>query len=237
LSSTQESTTQPGRGARIARRLWRAQFIYLTALALFAVLAVFAHTYRYFAWDLELERAIQRLSIPGFAALMRATSIFGNGVLPWAASVAVLILFLVKGHRSEAKGMLMSTAGGELLNLVVKLVIDRPRPSPEQVRVFQPLGSESFPSGHVMFYVVFFGFLFFVSYALLPRGSFQRRLALFLCAMPVALVGLSRVYLGEHWPSDVMGAYLLGGLWLALSVEVYRRLRNTKREIHKDIQD
>jgi undecaprenyl-diphosphatase len=106
---------------------------------------------------------------------------------------------------------------------VVKYVVARPRPTLEHVRVSGEWAHESFPSGHVTFYVCFFGFLFFVAFALLPRGSFVRRVALVLTALPVALVGLSRIYLGAHWPSDTLGAYLLSGLWLALSLHLYRR--------------
>ena len=96
-------------------------------------------------------------------------------------------------------------------------------PAAPLVRVENLYGTESFPSGHVTFYVCFFGFLFFVAFALLPKGSTARRLACGLAALPVVLVGVSRVYLGAHWPSDTLGAYLFSGLWLAFSLDMYRR--------------
>ena len=59
----------------------------------------------------------------------------------------------------------------------------------------------------------------------MPRDSLTRRLALLLAPLPVLLVGILRVHLQAHWPSDALGAYLLGGLWLAFSLDVYRRLK------------
>jgi undecaprenyl-diphosphatase len=110
-----------------------------------------------------------------------------------------------------------------VVNRLVKYIVARPRPTMGHVRVSGEWANESFPSGHVTFYVCFFGFLFFVAFALLPRGSWLRRVSCLLAALPVALVGLSRVYLGAHWPSDTLGAYLFSGLWLVFSVEMYRR--------------
>lgn len=211
------------RRVRAARRLWRAQIVYLTALAVFGVLAVFAHMYAYFGWDKVAELWLQHFPLPGMAILMRFVSLFGNGVTPWALTIVTVLIFLAVGRRSEAAGLTLSAGGGELFNSLIKFLIARPRPTAELVRVSVNLRTESFPSGHVTFYTCFFGFLFFAAYALLPRGSNARRLALFLTALPVALVGFSRVYLGAHWPSDVLGAYLFGGLWLAFSLDVYRR--------------
>lgn len=208
---------------RAARRLWRAQTIYFIALAAFAVLAAFAHFYAYFAWDLAVERALQTLPVPGLYGLMRATSLIGSGLTPYVLTVVTALLFLAFRHRSEALGLLLSAGGGELFNRLLKLLIARPRPAAGLVTVFSQLRTESFPSGHVTFYVCYFGFLFFIAYALLRRGTYTRLLALIATVIPVALVGLSRVYLGEHWPSDVLGAYLFGGLWLALSLDLYRR--------------
>jgi undecaprenyl-diphosphatase len=208
---------------RAARRLRRAQTLYLTALAAFAVLAVFAHVYAYFGWDETAALWLQHLPVPGLASLMSIVSFFGNGFTPWALTTATVLLFLALGHRSEAAGLVLSAGGGELMNSLIKFLIARPRPTAELVRVSLHLRTQSFPSGHVTFYMCYFGFLFFVAYALLPRRSTVRRLALLLTALPVALVGCSRVYLGAHWPSDVLGAYLFGGLWLALSLDIYRR--------------
>jgi membrane-associated phospholipid phosphatase len=213
---------QPQR-VRAARRLWRAQIVYMIALACFAVLAVFARIYAYFGWDETIALWLQHLNAPGLATLMRIVSIPGNGVIPWAMTILTVLLFLFIRHRSEAVGLIFSAGGGELLNFLIKLLIARPRPTADLVRVSVSLRTQSFPSGHVTFYTCYFGFLFFAAYALLPRGSWRRRLALYLAALPVALIGFSRVYLGAHWPSDVLGAYIFGGLWLALSLDLYRR--------------
>jgi len=70
-------------------------------------------------------------------------------------------------------------------------------------------------------YTAFFGFLMFLGYTLL-KPSFARTVMLVILGSLVGLVGLSRIYLGDHWASDVVGAYLLGSLWLALSIAIYR---------------
>src|SRR5205085_12697449 len=126
-------------------------------------------------------------------------------------------------RRTEAAGLLLCAGVGDLINVLTKFVVARPRPSALLVNVYRPLHTESFPSGHVNFYVCYFGFLFFVAYALLPKRTLARRLALTITALFVLAVGPSRVYLGAHWPSDTLGAYLLSGLWLAAVLHFYRR--------------
>jgi membrane-associated phospholipid phosphatase len=204
-----------------ARKLVRAEAVFLAALAAFAVLALYAHLYAYFAWDLRATLALQTITAPGFPALMRAASVFGaNG---WLLTALAMLLFFLRRRRTEMLALLFSVGGGEAVNRVVKLAVGRPRPVAGLVRVSGAWARESFPSGHVTFYVCYFGFLFFAAFALLPRGTNARRAALALAALPVLVIGLSRMYLGAHWASDVLGAYLLGGAWLALSVHLYRR--------------
>ncbi len=215
---------------RAVRRLWRAETIYAVGLAFFSILALCAYLYSYFGWDLRVSQAVQTITLPGMLSFMRAVSYIGNKWHPHALATLTVILLLAFRFRSEAAGLALSTGGSALLNNLMKWLIARPRPAQGLVTVFQLLDRQSFPSGHVTFYVCYFGFLFFAAYALLPRGSLARRMALPLLALPVALVGLSRVYLGAHWPSDTLGGYLFSGLWLAFSLDMYRRWKEREEE-------
>jgi undecaprenyl-diphosphatase len=210
---------------RAATRARWAVRVFVVTLCLYAALAVFAMRYAYFAWDLVFARRIQSIELPGFAALMSGVSILGNGWVAWPlVAVAGLVMLSVR-LRTEA---VVCTAGvflGWIVNQSLKFIVARPRPDAELIRVAGVYHFESFPSGHVIFFVEFFGFLFFLSYVLLERGL-ARRVALGVLGLLIALVGVSRIYLGAHWPSDVTGAYLAGGIWLMLCIEAYRRLKS-----------
>ncbi|HEU4596412.1 MAG TPA: phosphatase PAP2 family protein [Pyrinomonadaceae bacterium] len=206
-----------------ARRLLRAEVFYALGLLAFAALALFAYFNAYFGWDLRVARAVQSVDAPWFAALMLRSSAFGDGWTPHLMAALTALVFLAFRRRSEAAGVALSAGGGALSNVILKALLARPRPSAELVGFAYEGRGRSFPSGHVTFYVCYFGFLFFVAYALLPRGSNLRRAALVLAALPVLVVGFSRVYLRAHWPSDTLGAYLVAGLWLAFTLDAYRR--------------
>lgn len=224
-SAEAEEVSPQGRAKRRreSRRLLRAEVVYSMGLAAFAILAVLAHAYAYFAWDLSVARAVQSFEAGWWAGFMYWVSVLGNRWHPHALTAAVALVFFIFRRRSECFGLILSAGGGALVNRLLKVLIARPRPTADLVGFAYRDDELSFPSGHVMFYVCFFGFLFFVSYALLARGSNTRRAALALSALPVLLIGVSRVYLRAHWPSDTLGAYVLGGLWLWFSVELYRR--------------
>lgn len=118
--------------------------------------------------------------------------------------------------------MALFAAGGvTVMGALFKIIVQRARPTPDLVNVFSPLNDYSFPSGHVLVYTAFLGFFSFLIYTLAPH-SWRRTLGIAVTVLLIALVGLSRVYLGQHWPSDVLGAYLFGSLWLLLTVYVYR---------------
>ena len=209
-----------------ARTRW-AETVFLLMLCVYAALAVLANRYAYFDWDLSLARTIQAISIPGFDKVMVGVSILGNSWIPWSLVVASGIALIWAGLRTEGFLCMVGAGLGWVVTQSLKMFIGRPRPTPDLVNVTGVFRFESFPSGHVVFFVEFFGLLFFFAYVLLKRGLL-RRAALLATGLLVALVGASRIYLGAHWPSDVVGAYLAGGIWLMLMIETYRRIQAKK---------
>jgi undecaprenyl-diphosphatase len=110
-----------------------------------------------------------------------------------------------------------------VITVLVKAAVQRPRPTEEFVRVYAQLTDYGFPSGHVVFYTTLFGFVAFFVYVHRPRWPGRRPL-LALLAAPIVLIGVSRVYLGYHWPSDVLGGYALSAALLVPYCALYTRL-------------
>jgi membrane-associated phospholipid phosphatase len=199
------------------RRRYRT-FLFLLGLFLaisaFAMLTFLVETTPSFPVDLQITLAIQSIDSPFFEGLMRLIS--WPGFLPQSIIITLLIAFMLYmyGLHWESVTSLLAAILSGVTNELVKDVIQRPRPAVDLVDVFAVLKSYSFPSGHVMFYVSLFGFVWYLAYTLLKR-SLKRSLLLGFVGSFILLVGVSRIYLGQHWASDVLGAYLLGGLILA----------------------
>ncbi len=186
----------------------------------FAVLTFWVKTMPTFAVDLQITRAVQSINFPSFALLMSLVSWPGFG--PQDVIIAGLIILLIYafGLHWEAVMALIAALFTTGINVLVKDLVQRPRPTPNLVNVFAKLPSYSFPSGHVMFYLGFFGFIWFLAFTLL-KPSLKRSLLLVFFGILIVLVGVSRIYLGEHWPSDVLGSYLLGSLTLVVIIQFY----------------
>ena len=163
-------------------------------------------------------------SAPGGRSIPSSASSRGPGSRPRAALIPpgiVAGLWLV-GLRLEALFQLgaWSTA---LLSSGLKALARRPRPAQADAVeiVAAPLRGSSFPSGHVLTYVGVYGFLAHLVEAHVDHAV-ARRAGVAALAGLVGLVGPSRVQQGHHWPSDVLGSYLVGLPLLALYIEAYR---------------
>jgi membrane-associated phospholipid phosphatase len=114
--------------------------------------------------------------------------------------------------------------GGAAISTVLKAVMRRPRPLPPAVRVVvAPLGGTSFPSGHVLTYVVFYGFLAHLL-ATHGRPSVVNGTAAAGLVTLIALVGPSRVEEGHHWTTDVVASYLVGTAALLALIQLHDQL-------------
>ena len=197
------------------------QLLLFSAISAFSLLTFLVETRPSFELDIQITLAIQSIDSHLFAGLMRLIS--WPGFLPQSILMVLLIAFTlyVNGLRWEALTSLLASAASGVSNELAKNLIQRPRPAVDEVHVFEVLTSYSFPSGHVMYYTIVFGFVGYLAYTLL-KHSVKRSLILGVSGTFIALVGVSRIYLGQHWASDVLGAYLLGGLILAGIILFYR---------------
>lgn len=192
------------------------------AVLIFLILAVLAKTVAYFTFDVLITREVQEFNVWWFDAIMDVLSWIGFGPQAWVISAVILLFMLLRGLKWETLVTFVSLIGSTLLGLAIKFLIDRPRPSADLVNVVSHLNDYSFPSGHVLYFTTFFGFLLFLVFTLLKPLWWRIVLMAILGGM-IALIGASRIYEGHHWASDVIAAYLLGSLWLSLTIYIYRR--------------
>ena len=141
------------------------------------------------------------------------TALGGTGVLLFILLATVGYL-LISRHFRTALYTVLAVAGGQLLSMTLKLGFDRPRPDLVPHESF--VESASFPSGHSMMAAVTYLTLAALLCRLeLPAGA--RPWLLGVAVLVTLLVGTSRVYLGVHWPSDVLAGWLAGAAWAALA--------------------
>lgn len=203
---------------RIVHRAQVVAIAYVITLAVVILLAFAAHSTRVLPGDVPFTLEVQELpnpvvfGVPVVFDLMYGVSIIGYTVAASLILIGVTLIFWLLKMRLEALFVLL-VIPADVIGAIIKLVVGRPRPSPDLVHVVDRLNSYSFPSGHTLHYTVFYGFILF-TLAINFRPSLGRNVLIVICGLLIALVGLSRVYLGEHWASDVVAGYLIGALYL-----------------------
>jgi membrane-associated phospholipid phosphatase len=186
-------------------------------------LGVAAHTTHYFGVDLLIAQAVQSIQAPWFDLLMRGVGWPGYPPQLYVGLALIFLVLFFYVSRWAAMAHLFATVGIGAVGLAIKIMVDRPRPSATLIHVANPNldgGKYSFTAGHVESYVAILGFLWFLACCSQGRSPW-RMLALTIFGVMVALIGLARIYSGEHWFSDVAGGYLLGSIWLVLTIRFY----------------
>jgi membrane-associated phospholipid phosphatase len=218
------------RNKAAARRLtsvkWGRVFwnLWLLAVLGFAIAAGFAAAVDYFPADLWLSHRFQDIDAAAFSdALNWAARLAEIPLVALVVFGSALVLWLLT-NRSAAIWLVAALAAS-LANRGVKLLVDRPRPAGHLVEVSQKTSSTSFPSGHAAAAVLVYGFIFYLAGLLIP-SRLLRLLVQALCLGIIVLTALQRVYVGAHWPSDVLGGLLFGGLLLSLLIWSHRRFRS-----------
>ena len=208
--------------SKVARLLL---IVYAVQLALFAALAFWVHVNPVLPIDVTITREFQENPSPWLKITMEIISYPGNSPLHLVFIILAAVIFWIAGLRLEAIFIAALSAVSAGLNVLLKLLVERPRPTSNLVDVFQAATGQSFPSGHVMAYLALWGLLFSFGIILFTGKRWWRILLLVVSALFVVLVGPSRIYLGDHWASDVLGSYLIGGVLLGVTLWIYLRLK------------
>ena len=191
-------------------------------LAIFVFLTVIAKSPGLRAWDIGISRFIQQGASVPVTAVARTFTILGNGLALFLVSVPVFVL-LWRAKKPVGAILFVASILGHILNIGLKAIVHRPRPNTADsiIRLFDTSGS-SFPSGHAMTAVMFFGFLAVLIEVHIRSRPLRRLLIALNIFLIVGICG-SRVYLGNHFLSDIIGGIAAGLLFLFAWFVAYRQ--------------
>lgn len=232
--------TARAEGSAAPRRRWRVEFSVLLAALVaaggawgFLELTEFAGAEQPHALDERILLLFREAGDPGNAlgpvwfeeAMRDITALGGVAVLVLVLLFSILFL-LLSGRPGAALFLLVAVAGGQWLSSTLKLFIDRPRP--ELVTHLAEVYTLSFPSGHAMMSAVTYLTLGSLIARVLP-GRALKLYVLFVAVTLTLLIGASRVYLGVHWPSDVLAGWCAGAAWAMLCWLVARLILSRRK--------
>ena len=174
----------------------------------------------------RIRALVHDIASPGLTSLMRSASLYGGPSVLIPAGLVVAVAFVIKGWRRGALLVVVTLAGAGLLNVLLKLSFARVRP--EAFFDYPLPGSPSFPSGHALYAASVFGGLAVLLTARI--GSFALQVCVWIVSVfLILLVGGSRIYLGVHYPSDVLAGYAIATIWVTTVALGDRLVRHRRR--------
>jgi len=151
---------------------------------------------------------------------MKAVSWFGR-IRVSAVLVGCGALFFLLLNRKKDALLILSTLISGGISWLLKTLINRPRPTTDFVTILEETHYQSFPSGHVLFYTVFFGVFILILLRTIGKYFLLKIIGIVLCLLMVFFGSVSRVYLGAHWFTDVLGGFLIGLIFLLIAGNIY----------------
>jgi undecaprenyl-diphosphatase len=180
--------------------------------------------------DFRLLSIFKLFRTPAVNQVMLFLTYLGRGEIIIAGMIITGIILILLKQRFYLLSLLTSVIGGEIFVSIIKNTIDRPRPSLSDALVIE--NSFSFPSGHTFTAIAFYGLLtFFIAHNL--KKKLARIITYTFGIILILLIGLSRIFLGAHWPSDVLASLVSGIAWLTILVTIasIRKKFNPKEKI------
>lgn len=207
-------------GDRRGRLRLGAVVVLLVALVVFGALAdELAEWQPFVSLDQHVDEELNERATPWVTTAMEAISLLGSTQALALVTVAAAAALALSRRISAAAVVVLAFAGAELLDALLKVEFARPRPSFAHPTVPQAHGY-SFPSGHATGSMAVYGALVYLAVAT-GRMPITRVWCTVAGVVLVVSIGFSRLYLGEHFPSDVIAGWCVALVWLALLVLVF----------------
>lgn len=183
-------------------------------------------------WDLRAASWIHSAETPTGLRVFHALTNVGSPVVMAALAVIGVATLLVMRRRLLALVWAGAAGGGAILDEVLKTLVHRTRP--EYAAAFLHGSSYSFPSGHAMGSLIGFGMAAFAIAQVRHLARRQRQAAWALAGLATLAIGVSRVYLDVHYPSDVIAGWAAGGGWLAICITGYQFVTGRATHLHPE---
>ena len=173
-----------------------------------------------FAFDKTILLWIHSFANPTLDSIMRLVTRLNDPSTVVAIAIFVLGILLWKHYYSEAQIFTVNCLGGVVLSYGLKSVFAKVRPNLWESVIKDP--SFSYPSGHALGSTVLYGF---IAYLIATHYSQFSLLIYTVVVCLIGAIGLSRLYLGVHWPTDILGGYGIGFLWLTFCITMLKLKR------------
>lgn len=209
--------------------------LFMVALIAFTLIAYRVLRLQDEQFDFLVFKQVATIVTPSLTKFVQFITFFGNHKFLIPANVVLVIYFLfIKKHRWYSIKVPVVAIGGVLIMFLLKHFFNRPRPL---IPLLEPVKGLSFPSGHALMSMSFYGLLIFLVWENV-HNRFRKWLLISLLLIFILLIGFTRIYLRLHYFSDVIAGFAVGIIWLSLSIWFVRRMeRFSKKEIAPVIEE
>ena len=218
----------------LKKQLLSAFLLSFVSLVGFGLMALFVSKHTIVAFDRPIISYVQGFEAPMLTNVMKIFTFIGGTVPVIVISLlAIIFLYTVLKHRSELVFFIAVILGANVLFLTLKQLFHRARPDLHRLA---EASNYSFPSGHATMAFALYGGLTFLLWRHIST-RLGRTILIILSVLMIFTIGISRIYLGVHYPSDIIAGYFISAFWLTFAIGFYQRYKDyqyRKKEANKE---